>query len=117
MCVHNKGLLVFFLAFLYLCYLKVKFLPDLLLLTFRRKDADFGIADVDGDTPLHLAAAGGFSELVKLLVRNGAKLHVRNLVSFDFRIFCFVLYFVFFFHFWNVKKTGWKNALRTRHEP
>ena len=36
------------------------------------------VMDKDGNTPLHLAALGGHSSIVKLLLGNGALIEARN---------------------------------------
>ena len=45
---------------------------------FIRKGSDLSVMDAHGQTPLHLAALRGCSEIAKLLVLNGARIHAKN---------------------------------------
>ena len=42
------------------------------------KGGDFSIANYDGRTPLHVACCEGHLDTVRLLLENGASVHVRD---------------------------------------
>ena len=68
-----------------------------------------------GSTPLHVAAAQGFEEIVKIFIGHGANVNIQNKVFFLFILYLFILLFVevvervssFFFNFFSFLVLEW----------